>query len=54
MLQIHPTQSHRPLYRELIREVVSSDAGILITTYEHLRRQHADLLDVRCDVIHRI
>jgi hypothetical protein len=34
--------------RELIQEVVNSETGILITTYEHLRRQHADLLDVRC------
>jgi hypothetical protein len=33
--------------RELINEVVNSETGILITTYEHLRRQHADLLDVR-------
>ena len=34
-------------FRELINEVVNSETGILITTYEHLRRQHADLLDVR-------
>ena len=30
-----------------MNEVVNSETGILITTYEHLRRQHADLLDVR-------
>jgi hypothetical protein len=34
-------------FRDLIQEVVNSETGILITTYEHLRRQHADLLDVR-------
>lgn len=37
----------RPSRQDLIRELVNSEAGILITTYEHLRRQHADLLNVR-------
>lgn len=41
------------LRRDLIRELVNSEAGVLITTYEHLRRQHADLLDVR-SVLHLV
>lgn len=31
-----------------MRSVINSETGILLTTYEHLRLQHAELLDVRC------
>lgn len=34
--------------RDLVRSVINSETGILLTTYEHLRLQHAELLDVRC------
>lgn len=34
--------------RELVQIVKDSDSGILLTTYEHLRRQHEAILAVRC------
>ena len=37
--------------RELVQAVVQSETGILLTTYEHLRLQAADLLDVRCALL---
>lgn len=33
--------------RELVQIVKNSDSGVLLTTYEHLRRQHEAILAVK-------